>query len=109
MVLGWQEIIYEGSPQWGETRIVRLGGPKLEGNYLFGCLGGLLGCLAGLLAGLLARWQAWKLAIWLPYSKYHGSGLPRIWLFGVTAATGKRGLYSWGPLARRRLPTWLRY
>ena len=40
---------------------------------------------------------AWNLAIWLPYSKYHGSWLPRTWLFGVPAALGKRGLCAWRP------------
>ena len=77
MVLGCQETIYGGSLQRGGNQDCTVGDLKLEGNYLFGCLGALLGCLAGLLAGLLARWQAWKLAIWLPHNKYHGSWLPR--------------------------------
>ena len=77
MVLGCQETIYGGSLQLLGSEDCTVGALWLEGNYLLGCLAGLLGCFAGLLSGLLVRWEAWKLAIWLPHSKYHGSGVPR--------------------------------
>ena len=77
MVLGCQEVVYKGSPPRGGNEDCGRQGLAREGNYLFGCLASLLGCLAGLLVGLLGRWQAWKLAIWLAHSKYHGSWLPR--------------------------------
>ena len=70
MVLGCQGRGYLVSLQLLGSEDCTVGGLWLEGNYL-------LGCLAGLLSGLLACWGAWKLAIWLPHSKYHGSGLPR--------------------------------
>ena len=77
MVLGCQRGGYLVSLQTlGSEDCIRQGLAR-EGNYLLGCLAGLLGCLAGLLGGLLACWGVWKLAIWLPHSKYHGSGLPR--------------------------------
>ena len=58
-----------------------VGGLWQEGNYL-------LGRLAGLLSGPLACRGAWKLAVWLPHNKYHGSGLPRESLFCVPADVG---------------------
>ena len=59
MVLGWQGVGYLGSPQTLGSEDCGQQGPWLEGNYLLGCL------------------LAWNLAIWLPYSKYHGSWLPK--------------------------------
>ena len=100
MVLGCQGPGYLVSPETLVSQDCTVGGLAREGNYL-------LGCLAGLLSGLLACWGAWKLAIWLPHRKYHGSGLPRDQLWGVPAALGKRGYNTWGSLAGGKLPTWL--
>ena len=88
MVLGCQEAIYGGSLQLLGSEDCTFGALWLEGNYL-------LGCLAGLLSGLLVRWEAWKLAVWLPHSKYHGSGLPREGILRFLARGEKVDMPLW--------------